>query len=92
MHVWVFTAVPGEVVVRTEESSRGAPVEADIAYAQRALDASLAHWVHRLSDEVLRSGDAGYGAAIAAVHHRGVYPVAVRDDRFRGTVVAVLQR
>lgn len=48
VHVWVFTAVPGGVVVSTEESWSGAPVEADIPYAQEALDASLAQWLHGL--------------------------------------------
>ena len=48
MHVWVFTAVPGGVVVSTEESWSGAPVEADIPYAQQTLDASLTQWLHGL--------------------------------------------
>jgi len=50
VHVWVFTAVPGGVLASTEESWSGGPVEADIPYAQRALDASLAQWLHRLKD------------------------------------------
>jgi uncharacterized membrane protein len=50
VHVWVFTAVPGGVLVSSEESWSGAPVEADVPYAQQALDASLAQWLHGLKD------------------------------------------
>ena len=48
--MWVFTAVPGGVLVSTEESWSGAPVEADIPYAQQALDASLTTWLRELKD------------------------------------------
>jgi hypothetical protein len=50
VHVWVFTAVPGGVLVSTEESWSGEPVDADIPYAQQALDASLSQWLHGLKD------------------------------------------
>jgi uncharacterized membrane protein len=48
IHVWVFEAVPGGVLVRTEESWSGAPVLADPGYAQQALDASIAQWLQAL--------------------------------------------
>ena len=48
VHVWEFTEQPGGVLVRTEESWSGEPVEADVAYAQQALDASLATWLRSL--------------------------------------------
>jgi hypothetical protein len=50
VHVWVFTDVPTGVLVSTEESWSGAPVEADVPYAQQTLDASLTQWLHRLKD------------------------------------------
>jgi uncharacterized protein YndB with AHSA1/START domain len=49
VHVWEFTEQPGGgVLVRTEESWSGAPVEADIPYAQQALDSSLTTWLDNL--------------------------------------------
>ena len=48
--VEVFTAVPGGVLVSTEESWSGEPVDADVAYAQQALDASLTQWLRALKD------------------------------------------
>lgn len=48
VHVWEFTEVHDGVLVRTEESWSGPPVEADVAYAQQALDASLSTWLRNL--------------------------------------------
>ncbi|GAA3934965.1 SRPBCC family protein [Actinoplanes auranticolor] len=49
VHVWEFTEDPGGgVLVHTEESWSGEPVEADIAYAQEALDSSLTTWLGNL--------------------------------------------
>jgi uncharacterized membrane protein len=47
-HVWTFTPEPDGIHVHTEESWSGAPVDADVEYAQSALDASLDAWVHNL--------------------------------------------
>ncbi|WP_405813328.1 SRPBCC family protein [Streptomyces sp. NBC_01390] len=51
IHVWTFTPVKGGVLVRTEESWTGAPVEADTAFLQTALDASLQNWVNNLKNK-----------------------------------------
>ena len=48
IHSWTFTPVPGGVRVETEESWSGAPVEADVAGLQGALDASLVAWLEYL--------------------------------------------
>ena len=48
VHVWEFAAEPGGVLVRTEESWSGEPVEADVAYAQQALDSSVSTWLRSL--------------------------------------------
>lgn len=48
VHVWTFTPTRHGVLVHTEESWAGAPVEADIPYAQGALDASLRGWLENL--------------------------------------------
>ncbi|MFF1833605.1 SRPBCC family protein [Streptomyces sp. NPDC058231] len=48
VHVWTFTPTGDGVVVRTEESWTGAPVVADTAALQSALDASLQNWVDNL--------------------------------------------
>jgi hypothetical protein len=48
VHVWTFTPTRHGVLVHTEESWAGAPVEADIPYAQAALDASLRGWLENL--------------------------------------------
>jgi hypothetical protein len=48
VHVWTFTPVRDGVRVHTEESWAGAPVEADVPYAQAALDASLTAWLENL--------------------------------------------
>ncbi|NHC45337.1 SRPBCC family protein [Motilibacter aurantiacus] len=61
-HVWEFETVEGGVLVRTAESWSGEPVEADVAYAQAALDASLAQWLRGLK------GRAEALAAAAAAH------------------------
>ncbi|MFI9581734.1 SRPBCC family protein [Streptomyces sp. NPDC052236] len=48
VHVWTFTPTRHGVLVHTEESWSGAPVEANIPYAQGALDASLRGWLENL--------------------------------------------
>ncbi|MFI0901100.1 SRPBCC family protein [Streptomyces sp. NPDC020983] len=48
IHVWTFTPVEDGVLVRTEESWTGAPVAANTAYLQAALDTSLQNWVNNL--------------------------------------------
>ncbi|WP_055586242.1 SRPBCC family protein [Streptacidiphilus griseoplanus] len=48
IHVWTFTPVKGGVLVRTEESWTGAPVVANTAVLQAALDNSLQNWVNNL--------------------------------------------
>ncbi|WP_052398032.1 SRPBCC family protein [Streptomyces sp. NRRL F-5123] len=48
IHVWTFTPVKGGVLVRTEESWTGAPVVANTAVLQKALDNSLQNWVNNL--------------------------------------------
>ena len=49
IHSWTFTPMPEGVRVETEESWSGAPVEADIAGLQDALDGSLAAWLEYLA-------------------------------------------
>jgi uncharacterized protein YndB with AHSA1/START domain len=51
VHVWTFTPTEDGVLVRTEESWTGAPVDADTAALQAALDASLQNWVGNLKHE-----------------------------------------
>lgn len=46
-----FTPVKGGVLVRTEESWTGAPVTANAATLQTALDTSLQNWVNNLKHE-----------------------------------------
>lgn len=59
VHLWTFKPVKGGVLVTTEESWSGAPVEADIPGSQAALDASLNDWLHRLKDTAeTKSGSA----------------------------------
>ncbi|WP_329582555.1 hypothetical protein [Streptomyces sp. NBC_01361] len=50
VHVWTFTPTEKGVLVHTEESWTGAPVDADTANLQAALDASLHAWVNNLKD------------------------------------------
>ncbi|GAA3033478.1 SRPBCC family protein [Actinokineospora globicatena] len=45
VHVWTFTEVRGGVIVRTEESWRGAQVEADPETALTYLAPGLDHWL-----------------------------------------------
>lgn len=54
VHVWMFESKSDGVHVHTEESWSGAPVLADTAAAQKALDASLAGWLTNLKDEAER--------------------------------------
>ncbi|MGQ5639143.1 MULTISPECIES: SRPBCC family protein [unclassified Streptomyces] len=51
VHVWTFTPTRDGVLVRTEESWAGAPVVADQAALQAALDDSLHNWVANLKHE-----------------------------------------
>lgn len=44
LHLWTYRQTPDGVLVHTEESWSGGPVEADVAGAQAALDASLETW------------------------------------------------
>ncbi|GAA3044475.1 SRPBCC family protein [Streptomyces roseofulvus] len=48
VHVWTFEPTEDGVIVRTEESWTGEPVDANAEYLQEALDASLDHWLHNL--------------------------------------------
>jgi uncharacterized protein YndB with AHSA1/START domain len=48
IHAWTFTPVSGGVRVDTEESWRGAPVDADPAGMRANLDKSLAAWLGHL--------------------------------------------
>jgi uncharacterized protein YndB with AHSA1/START domain len=54
VHVWTFGQAGDGVVVRTEESWAGAPVDAAVAELQAALDASLAVWLRDLRVEAER--------------------------------------
>ncbi|MFH9089997.1 SRPBCC family protein [Streptomyces sp. NPDC017673] len=51
VHVWTFTPTSDGVLVRTEESWAGAPVLANQAALQSALDNSLHNWVNNLKHE-----------------------------------------
>ncbi|MFE1345657.1 SRPBCC family protein [Streptomyces sp. NPDC058757] len=48
VHVWTFEPTEGGVIVRTEESWTGEPVDAHTEYLQEALGASLDHWLDNL--------------------------------------------
>ncbi|WP_406103532.1 SRPBCC family protein [Streptomyces sp. NBC_01003] len=48
VHVWTFTPTKNGVLVHTEGSWTGAPVDTDTANLQAALDASLQAWVNNL--------------------------------------------
>lgn len=49
--MWTFTPTAHGVLVHTEESWTGAPVEANQAALQAALDNSLHNWVNNLKHE-----------------------------------------
>ncbi|POX60409.1 Shy6-polyketide cyclase [Streptomyces sp. Ru62] len=51
VHVWTFTPTSDGVLVHTEESWAGAPVLANQAALQSALDDSLHNWVNNLKHE-----------------------------------------
>ncbi|MFF9019303.1 SRPBCC family protein [Streptomyces eurythermus] len=51
VHVWTFTPTRNGVLVHTEESWTGAPVLANQAALQSALDNSLHNWVNNLKHE-----------------------------------------
>ncbi|KUN42121.1 Shy6-polyketide cyclase [Streptomyces longwoodensis] len=51
VHVWTFTPTAHGVLVHTEESWTGTPVEANQAVLQAALDNSLHNWVNNLKHE-----------------------------------------
>ncbi|MFE4958244.1 SRPBCC family protein [Streptomyces sp. NPDC056653] len=48
VHVWTLTPTRDGVLVHTEESWQGDPVDADVPTAQAALDASLRAWLENL--------------------------------------------
>ncbi|UJW29941.1 hypothetical protein L3Q67_32610 [Saccharothrix sp. AJ9571] len=48
VHLWTFKPVRGGVLVTTEESWAGPPVDADVPGKQAALDAGLRDWVQRI--------------------------------------------
>ena len=48
VHVWTFTPTRDGLLVRTEESWTGAPVDDNTAALQAALDGSLQNWVDNL--------------------------------------------
>lgn len=50
IHAWSFTPDAGGVMVATEESWSGSPVEANTAELQAALDGSLTSWLQLLAD------------------------------------------
>ncbi|MEW2304661.1 SRPBCC family protein [Streptomyces sp. NPDC006655] len=51
VHVWTFTPTRDGVLVHTEESWTGAPVTANQAPLQAALDNSLHNWVNNLKHQ-----------------------------------------
>lgn len=51
IHVWTFTPTRDGILVRTEESWTGAPVVANQAVLQAALDNSLHNWVNNLKHQ-----------------------------------------
>ncbi|MFD5426469.1 SRPBCC family protein [Streptomyces sp. NPDC127084] len=51
IHVWTFEQHGDHVVVRTEESWSGAPVEAAVDELSKALHASLENWLRQLKDQ-----------------------------------------
>jgi uncharacterized protein YndB with AHSA1/START domain len=48
VHLWTLTEQDGGVLVHTEESWEGAPVDAQVEFFQGALDASLRAWLENL--------------------------------------------
>ncbi|GAB3449263.1 SRPBCC family protein [Actinophytocola sediminis] len=50
VHLWTFTPVRGGVIVTTEESWAGAPVEADVPGFQHLLQTGLDDWVLRIKE------------------------------------------
>ena len=51
VHVWTLTPVQNGVLVKTEESWDGAPVQENLGAMQSALDASLKSWLAKLKRE-----------------------------------------
>lgn len=51
IHVWRFTATEDGVVVQTEESRHGEPVQIQIEFRQQALDQSIRSWLESLKCE-----------------------------------------
>ncbi|WP_251064402.1 hypothetical protein [Streptomyces sp. ISL-44] len=49
--MWTFTPTRDGVLVHTEESWAGAPVDANQAVLQAALDNSLDNWLNNLKHE-----------------------------------------
>ncbi|MGW4379708.1 SRPBCC family protein [Kitasatospora sp. NPDC004531] len=56
IHVWTFERSGGRVLVRTEESWSGAPVEADADRLEAALRASLENWLDCLRNRAEKRG------------------------------------
>ncbi|MDG4808741.1 SRPBCC family protein [Micromonospora sp. WMMD1120] len=54
VHVWTFTEVDGRVLVRTEETWRGAQVEQDVDFSTAALAAGLETWLTELKTRAER--------------------------------------
>lgn len=48
IHQWIFTETADGTLVRTQESWTGEPVEADVAFAEAQLDASIVSWLEHL--------------------------------------------
>lgn len=55
VHVWTFGQTAGGVLVKTEESWQGEPINAAIKQMQTALDDSLAQWLRNLKDHAEKS-------------------------------------
>ena len=56
LHAWTFTPEAGGVMVTTEESWTGQPVDANKAELQTALDGSLASWLQLLAAAAVPAG------------------------------------
>lgn len=50
VHVWTFVQTAVGVLVKTEESWEGEPIDAAIEQMQAALDDSLSQWLRNLKD------------------------------------------
>lgn len=59
VHTWTFEPRHGQVLVGTDETWAGAPVEADPERARRLLDGSLQRWLGVLATEASSRAVAG---------------------------------